>query len=348
MEEFQVNVGVADMTNKQTSLAFGADPEFDEMAEKTFPALMFMLGGCRDAQVSVDASVFSGSKRFGLSASAKQVSFDLSYLRNTHLTLPKNIDGRKGGVCTAALLGALTQAHQEGRIQSMSWISLLKHMRENMLKAGFDQIPQVSCTRMVDVHHPFKIVNDNEFSKNGTKRAVMIGINYVGQEEGELSGCHNDVRNMIAYLKTYHGFEDKNMEILMDDGQHTKPTYRNIMCAYRKIVKKSRAGDSVFLHYSGHGGRIKDKSGDEHDGYDETIVPCDYYRTGQIVDDELSNVLVKPMCKGVLVTSVMDACHSGTVLDLPYRYRGDGQGMGREKGYNFKEVKPSKGWCSRT
>jgi len=29
----------------------------------------------------------------------------------------------------------------------------------------------------------------------GTKRAVMIGINYVGQE-GELSGCHNDVKHV--------------------------------------------------------------------------------------------------------------------------------------------------------
>ena len=30
----------------------------------------------------------------------------------------------------------------------------------------------------------------------GTKRAVLVGINYVGQGAGELSGCHNDVHNV--------------------------------------------------------------------------------------------------------------------------------------------------------
>ena len=29
----------------------------------------------------------------------------------------------------------------------------------------------------------------------GTRRAVMIGINYKGQE-GELTGCQNDVKNV--------------------------------------------------------------------------------------------------------------------------------------------------------
>ena len=33
----------------------------------------------------------------------------------------------------------------------------------------------------------------------GTKRAVMIGINYVGQD-GELSGCHNDVKHVSIEL----------------------------------------------------------------------------------------------------------------------------------------------------
>lgn len=44
----------------------------------------------------------------------------------------------------------------------------------------------------MDIHEKFHIVpEDNE----GTKRAVMIGINYEGQE-GELSGCHNDVKHV--------------------------------------------------------------------------------------------------------------------------------------------------------
>ena len=56
----------------------------------------------------------------------------------------------------------------------------------------------------------------------------------------------------------------------MDDGEHTEPTYDNIMAAYRKIVSESQSGDVVFCHYSGHGGKLKDQDGDEKDGYDET------------------------------------------------------------------------------
>lgn len=40
-----------------------------------------------------------------------------------------------------------------------------------------------------------------------------------------------------------------------------------------------------YLLDSGHGGQIKDKDGDEMDGYDEVIFPVDYQTAGCIVDD---------------------------------------------------------------
>ncbi len=201
--------------------------------------------------------------------------------------------------------------------------------------SGFDQVPQLTSSRLIDVNKPFKLINNS--SAYGTKRAVMIGINYVGQN-GELSGCHNDVKNMIAYLKTQQGFEDRNMTILMDDGYHRNPTYRNIMDAYREVVRISQPGDTVFLHYSGHGGRVRDTSGDEDDGFDETLIPVDFQSAGQIVDDDLCNQLVKAMPRGVLVTSLMDCCHSGTVLDLPYRFTADGDVMVRQQQFDFGDA----------
>jgi metacaspase-1 len=48
-----------------------------------------------------------------------------------------------------------------------------------------------------------------------------------------------------------HGFQEENITILMDDGEHTVPTRENILNAYRKIVSQSRSGDVVFCHYSG-------------------------------------------------------------------------------------------------
>jgi hypothetical protein len=115
---------------------------------------------------------------------------------------------------------------------------------------------------------------------------------------------------MKEYLVNVLGFEERNMTILMDDGRHISPTRRNIIDAYRNLVLSSKPGDTVFTHYSGHGGRVRDTSGDEDDGYDETLIPVDFQRAGQITDDELYQVLVKPMPRGVLMTSLMDCCHS--------------------------------------
>ncbi|RKP22239.1 peptidase C14, caspase domain-containing protein [Syncephalis pseudoplumigaleata] len=65
--------------------------------------------------------------------------------------------------------------------------------------------------------------------------------------------------------------------------------------------------------------------GDEKDGQDETIVPLDYEKAGMIVDDDLHELLVRPLKPGVRLTAVFDCCHSGTVLDLPFTYKCTGE-----------------------
>ena len=64
-----------------------------------------------------------------------------------------------------------------------------------------------------------------------------------------------------------------------------------------------------------------DDIGEEEDGYDETLVPVDYASAGQIRDDDLYSNLVCAMPSGSTLVSLMDCCHSATVLDLPYKYR---------------------------
>lgn len=64
-----------------------------------------------------------------------------------------------------------------------------------------------------------------------------------------------------------------------------------------------------------------DTSGDEDDGYDETIYPVDHDKykgeSGQIVDDLMHDIMVKPLVEGCRLTCIFDSCHSGTALDLP-------------------------------
>lgn len=73
----------------------------------------------------------------------------------------------------------------------------------------------------------------------------------------------------------------------------------------------------------------------EDDGYDETLVPLDYASAGQIRDDDLFKKLVCAMPEGVTMTCVFDCCHSGTVLDLPYVFIGDGEHEEMETPENF-------------
>mmetsp|Transcript_24600 Transcript_24600/g.36666 ORF Transcript_24600/g.36666 Transcript_24600/m.36666 type:complete len:167 (+) Transcript_24600:764-1264(+) len=118
-------------------------------------------------------------------------------------------------------------------------------MREILSSKDFEQIPQLTSSRYIDVNETMQIVKGH-----GAKRALLIGINYVGQN-GELSGCHNDVLNIKEYLMDVLGFEEDNIMVLMDDGIHHEPTRDSILSGYRRLVAESVAGDTVFCHYSG-------------------------------------------------------------------------------------------------
>ncbi|CAJ1942010.1 unnamed protein product [Cylindrotheca closterium] len=266
------------------------------------PATFVMISGSEDKQTSAD--VFNVG------------TFDL----------PQTA-GKAGGACTSTLLKVINEYPGP-----MSWLDLLHRMRDVLRSKGFDQIPQLSASRLLDANSQFQIVPPD--SAPNKKRAILIGINYVGQQ-GELSGCHNDVKNIKRYLIEKQGFQEQDMLILMDDGQHNEPTRKNIMDAFTRITQYSEAGDVVFVHYSGHGGRVEDTSGDEEDGFDETLIPVDFKRAGQIVDDEVFATLVKPMKKDVHVTVLMDCCHSGTALDLPYEMNATDTKMHANNGFDM-------------
>jgi hypothetical protein len=126
------------------------------------------------------------------------------------------------------------------------------------------------------------------------------------------------------------------MLVLMDDGEHPSPTRKNIEAGFERLVRYSQPGDVVFVSFSGHGGQVRDASGDEDDGYDESIIPVDFQTAGQIVDDDILKNLVKPMCEGVHCTILMDCCHSGTVADLPYKLGADDSRPQLEAGFNME------------
>lgn len=248
----------------------------------------------------------------------KQTSADVSNVSSFQLPDPA---GKAGGACTSTLLKIL-YADEHVPEDDLSFTEVLEKMRGHLKRKGYSQIPQLSSMNPIDVNTKFDLVPENA---TGTKRAVMIGINYVGDSPGELSGCWNDVKNMKKYIMDVHGFEEENIVILLDDGEHTEPTAENIINAYKQVIADSEEEDAIFLHYSGHGTKIRDDDhNEEADGYDEALCPRDFKSAGMIRDDDLYDILVKGCPDGVHVVSLMDCCHSGTIMDLPYIFKADG------------------------
>ncbi|ORX61219.1 hypothetical protein BCR36DRAFT_579249 [Piromyces finnis] len=155
---------------------------------------------------------------------------------------------------------------------------------------------------------------------SGKKKAVYIGINYVNSSN-KLIGCVNDANNISELFSRKFGFND--YILLTDDtnDENKMPTHDNIINAINWLVKDIKAGDSLVFHFSGHGQSVLDKDGDEWDGFDESILPCDYTKKGRIIDDDIYHLLVEPIPKGCKLTTIFDCCHSGTIMDLPYTYQ---------------------------
>ena len=69
---------------------------------------------------------------------------------------------------------------------------------------------------------------------------------------------------MKRFLIERFGFRDQPglMVSLVDDHPdfNFQPTRQNILNAIRWLVGGARPGDSLFFHFSGHGGRVPDKS----------------------------------------------------------------------------------------
>ncbi|EJU04567.1 peptidase C14 [Dacryopinax primogenitus] len=161
---------------------------------------------------------------------------------------------------------------------------------------------------------------------NGRKKALCIGINYY-RTSNELKGCVNDANNMRNFLCRQFGYQMDDIVMLTDDQSNPRsiPTRANILQAMQWLVRDAQPNDSLFFHYSGHGGQTPDQDGDEEDGYDEVIYPVDFEQTSHIVDDDMFFIMVKPLPPGCRLTAIFDSCHSGSALDLPYMYSTEGK-----------------------
>lgn len=85
-------------------------------------------------------------------------------------------------------------------------------------------------------------------------------------------------------------------------------------------------GTCNFLHYSGHGSQVPDPTGNRPSGLIDTICPVDFETRGQIDSDTLHHHLVTRLPPSSTLFVILDCCHSGSALELPFVYRSDDYG----------------------
>ena len=139
------------------------------------------------------------------------------------------------------------------------------------------------------------------------KKAVLVGLNYTGTSAA-LQGCINDVNRMKQTL--INRFGHRNVKIYTDADLSVQ---KNILQVLDELIDSKE--NKLFFQYSGHGTQVKDQDGDEIDGLDEAL----YSVKGTIIRDDDINERVKKIPAGSTLVMIIDACHSGSMIDLPYQ-----------------------------
>lgn len=135
--------------------------------------------------------------------------------------------------------------------------------------------------------------------------SLHLGLNSVDPAHyagwsGDLNACEADAEDMLALAESQK-YEGK---LLL-----TKAATRAaVQDEIRHVAEVLQPGDIFFLTYSGHGGQLPDRNGDEDDDLDETWCLYD----GELVDDTL-HTLFGRFRAGVRILMLSDSCHSGSV-----------------------------------
>jgi len=170
------------------------------------------------------------------------------------------------------------------------------------------------------------LIGIDTYEPEGAKVKVPVGVKPVGRfatdlEFDNLKGPVNDVAAMRTLLTSERfGFPEKNIDVLMDGAA----THDAILARLKKdLVDDRKTGDTVVFYISSHGSlRVNSKSDAQVFNLesteqppmplDSTIVPADAYLGAEdVLTSELRHIFNRAADKGVVLTAIIDACHSG-------------------------------------
>lgn len=166
-----------------------------------------------------------------------------------------------------------------------------------------------------------------------THHAILVGIN--DYSDSPLTSCVRDVEGIKNYLE--EALDGVQIQILTATGNESPkscipakdhalpPTYENVTAAFRRVTFEAKAGDFVYIHYSGHGTRmVPHAEFSNRSTGDLALVLLDEKEqntTRYLWGSRLAFSLKAMVDKGLVVTLVLDCCFSATV------YRRDNHGV---------------------
>jgi len=151
-------------------------------------------------------------------------------------------------------------------------------------------------------HLPNNISIKSTSNTDIKREALVIGISdYAPLDKNDLDGIEKDISKIKRLFQRW-GF---NVKILYDSEA------MNILDYLDKYAEKLDSNDYFAFYYSGHGSFKPDKSGDETDGKDETLVLSDGNINKHLPDDLLYEKFNNIKAKKLIF---LDSCHSGTAF----------------------------------
>lgn len=133
----------------------------------------------------------------------------------------------------------------------------------------------------------------------------------------DLGGAPNDIAAMRATLESRLTFA-RSVTLLNQDA-----TRGAILQTFVRLVDEAAPGDTLLFYYTGHGARLVDQSNQQLSGYNSTLVPYDARdpqapESGDILDNELREMIAAAAAAGVNVVTIFDSCNSGTATRSPW------------------------------
>lgn len=156
--------------------------------------------------------------------------------------------------------------------------------------------------------------------------AVLIGVNFHGNQVKGLKGAVADVQAMEQYLRA-RGIQQ--IEILTSDASPDPksklpkeapsqwPTFENVTASMERIIRMSKRGDFVYIHFSGHGTQTRATSSEyshKETGDLALVLFHEDYGVRYLRGIEFAKLLERMVAQGLSITIVLDCCFSGSVI----------------------------------